>query len=573
MRYYLHNWIKYILVKTEIIKIINIWREIKRIWVQKDIIANDIKITKQELAKTKCSDSPPNNKTILIINLSTLISQAKTDSLLSRYLMERGTQICVITYKKHIINEKYYKLFGINHIIYLEDYFQYNKIKRYYAEARELCKNYEYSELKQAKYKGTYELGKQVLTSIGRKSKKGKESWNAIEMRSIVLEKMIEGMQIYDAMEAIIEKHKPAQAIMNEIFYLECSACANALIDHSVPIIQYISDSDRKSIIMKKRTSQENLRDHPMAMSKEIFNKILEQPFSEEQSLKIKEKILEPYISGKEINQNNKKIKTKQEVYEQLGLDKEKKNVVIYSHVLWDANMFYGKDLYEDFEEWFVETIRTACRNPAVNWIVKMHPANVWKNPRGEKCREMELIEENFDSLPPNFFLIKPDTDINTYSFFEITDCAVTVRGTIGMELPCLGIPVLTAGTGRYSGLGFTLDSATKEEYEERLLNVQNYEKLKTEDISKARKYVYAIKKLVPYQFEGVKYSYNTHLGINHPFITQCAIEVNSGDKFWNNSEARRFCDWALEANDLDSVDFSRIRLSNSSQFEKKDLL
>ena len=41
--------------------------------------------------------------------------------------------------------------------------------------------------------------------------------------------------------------------------------------------------------------------------------------------------------------------------------------------------MFYGSDLFDDQEEWFVETVRAACENDRVNWIIKLHPANVWK--------------------------------------------------------------------------------------------------------------------------------------------------------------------------------------------------
>ena len=36
--------------------------------------------------------------------------------------------------------------------------------------------------------------------------------------------------------------------------------------------------------------------------------------------------------------------------------------------------MFYGRDLFADQEEWFVETVRAAAANDAVNWVVKLHP-------------------------------------------------------------------------------------------------------------------------------------------------------------------------------------------------------
>src|SRR5207237_9778600 len=87
-----------------------------------------------------------------------------------------------------------------------------------------------------------------------------------------------------------------------------------------------------------------------------------------------------------------------------LGLDPAKKTAVVFSHILWDANMFYGDDLFADQEEWFVETVRAASENPRVNWIVKLHPANVWKLRREGLAGELDeerAIRERLGKLPP----------------------------------------------------------------------------------------------------------------------------------------------------------------------------
>ena len=52
--------------------------------------------------------------------------------------------------------------------------------------------------------------------------------------------------------------------------------------------------------------------------------------------------------------------------------------------------MFFGRDLFDDQEHWFIESVRGACANDRVNWIVKLHPANVWKRqarPRQRRAR------------------------------------------------------------------------------------------------------------------------------------------------------------------------------------------
>src|SRR5207244_8892059 len=156
------------------------------------------------------------------------------------------------------------------------------------------------------------------------------------------------------------------------------------------------------------------------------------------------------------------------EVLTDLGLDLGKKTAVVFSHILWDANMFYGEDLFADQEEWFVETVRAAVEDPRVNWIVKLHPANVWKLRReglGGELDEERAIAEGIGSLPAHVAVLRPEGEISTRSVFEAADYGITIRGSVGFELPCLGVPVLTAGTGLYGGRGFTDDSASTRQY------------------------------------------------------------------------------------------------------------
>jgi hypothetical protein len=53
----------------------------------------------------------------------------------------------------------------------------------------------------------------------------------------------------------------------------------------------------------------------------------------------------------------------------------------------------------------------------------------------------------------------------------------------VGIEAALHGIPVVTAGTGRYDRRGFTLDSSSREEYLDKLANLQSYARLTSEQI------------------------------------------------------------------------------------------
>ena len=173
--------------------------------------------------------------------------------------------------------------------------------------------------------------------------------------------------------------------------------------------------------------------------------------------------------------------------------------------------MFFGRDLFADQEEWFVETVKAAAANDRVNWIVKLHPANVWKRRRDGVVGELDehvAIREQVGALPAHVKLLDPDTEISTWSLFAVTDYGVTIRGSVGFELPCFGKPALTAGTGFYSGRGFTVDSDSREQYLARLASVQELEPPAPDAVELARRHAHALFRLRQTRFTSYRSVY-----------------------------------------------------------------
>src|SRR5437764_1483727 len=230
-------------------------------------------------------------------------------------------------------------------------------------------------------------------------------------------------------------------------------------------------------------------RGHPRSLSDPSWETVRRMPWTPERDRELDDEFAKRYGNAWALSrriQGWTTDRSREEVMDALGLDPAKKTAVLYSHILWDANMFYGEDLFADQEEWFVETVRAAASNPRVNWIVKLHPANVWKLKR-EGLEEVRDEEDALRDLPPHVAVVPPDSDLSTRSIFGVTDYAITIRGSVGFELPCFGVPVLTAGTGFYSGRGFTIDSATSEEYLRRLGAIERIPPLSPESVEPAR--------------------------------------------------------------------------------------
>ena len=254
-------------------------------------------------------------------------------------------------------------------------------------------------------------------------------------------------------------------------------------------------------------------------------------------------------------NQPNIKYFDQSRISNILNINNNNKKIVcIFSPVLWDANLFYGQDIFNDFEDWLIQTIRAAICNTNVIWLLKLHPANIWKLKRSNLdpnlLSELEIINKEFGNLPKHIIILKPDCGISTLSLFNYIDIGITVRGTAGMELPCFGKLTLTAGTGRYSDLGFTNDSKTKDEYLNKILNIQNLPKMTEEQIIFAKKHAY-------FSFYSRGWKMETYvskfLKINtgsHPLDHDLVLNKNNQDY----KDLKQFSNW-VDSNNVDYFD------------------
>ena len=216
-----------------------------------------------------------------------------------------------------------------------------------------------------------------------------------------------------------------------------------------------------------------------------------------------------------------------------------------FFYSLRDKLMYLTQDTSAVLEE-KVGLEDDAKENHNVNWILKIHPANKWRNELesiNEKSLEEVLVKNLFKKLPENIFILDADTDVSTYSLFKFIDFGLTVRGTVGCELSCFGIPVFTAGTGRYSHQGFTIDSNNKNDYKRKIKNIHNYKRLSKKQVKRAKVYSYGslIARSIPMDGIEIKYNLNNFMGIYHSDVFFKNIKVKELVK---KVDLRLFLDW-----------------------------
>lgn len=497
------------------------------------------------------------DKIALFLSISDWIYEAKTEAMLALGLKMNGWRIVVLMSKRAIWARRYYELFGINNFIYFEDINLEEQIKKECKEEANqfLHRSLTFQLVKSWKYRGAW-IGPQIIATVSRHLRKGKPDLNDELIKKNIISILPETLQTVKNAEVILAKLKPRLVLLNEANYSSAGPITDVAIKKRIDVIQFVQPH-RDDALIFKRLNQQTRRFHPNSISSESMKLAKKINWTQNYEAELEEEFNCRYKGKWFLQSRNQpcvKQKSKQEIINTLKLDPSKKIAGIFSHVLWDANLFYGEDLFEDYGDWFVQTVKAACENKNINWIVKLHPANLWKRDREKasgELSELSLIKRHVGELPAHVKLLYPDTEISTKSLFESIDYGITVRGTVGVELPCFGVLTFTAGTGRYSGLGFTNDSRTKEEYLKKIKDIQKYIGMTKKQIELAKKHAYFLFRCRPWQMKSFKPIFKSIKKGTHPLDHNLLFKVNSFEEIRANQDLDKFAKWA-ETKEID---------------------
>lgn len=305
--------------------------------------------------------------------------------------------------------------------------------------------------------------------------------------------------------EKIISEFKPDLLLITHNCYSTFSPFFNTFLKHNIPVALTVLSAVGTGMVCGRlytslAASEEEIRRHPLAFTDETWASLL-LGYGDKAEEEV-DAYLKMRFAGEALTFNgdyhkfttrllNDQIRTKLSI----SIEDQRKTALIAAHLLWDDPGFKG--IFRDYEIWIRNTLMTACENPNVIWIVKSHPA---ESHIGTHRTVKQIVNEIFeDALPDHIRFLDSTTDINTYSLIDFADVIVTVRGTIGFEAGCKGKKVVNAGHGPYSGLGFSLECESENEYRHCLLNIHQLNtELSNEEIHLARVglYGYLIKKM-----------------------------------------------------------------------------
>jgi hypothetical protein len=516
------------------------------------ILEADVRRLRREHGDAFRAHDSASGRVALIVSLTEFVYQLKLEGLLGAALRQHGLRPLVLVQPGSWIPRKYFESFGITDLVELGDYLTEDMEREAEREAAKILGGRPtFAELRGLTFRGAA-IGRNVLATVSRALHEGAVDLGEPRIRAKLAELLPRTLAATLAAERLLDDLGPELVLFLERNYAAEAPISEVALVRGANVVQFIS-GPRNDTLVCKRFTRETRRVHPRSLSDESWQRVQRMPWTGEHDRALDEDFEHLYGSVSA---------PRDDLLRALGLDPGKKTAVVYSHILWDANMFYGEDLFSDQHEWFVATLRAAAANDRVNWIVKLHPANRWKRRREGMegpSDEEKAIREVLGKLPPHIALLQPESEISTGSIFGLTDVGITIRGSVGYELPCFGVPVLTAGTGFYSGLGFTVDSASAADYLARLEAVERTFPLRPEQVELARRHAYALFRLRPMRFSSFTAERRPLPEMGHPLDHDIELHLRTREDFESAKDLRRFAGWATGSRELDYLELEGV--------------
>lgn len=174
----------------------------------------------------------------------------------------------------------------------------------------------------------------------------------------------------------------------------------------------------------------------------------------------------------------------------ELGLNPGKPTIGLLTNVVWDAQLHFKANAFSNMLEWITETIKYFSDRKDLQLVIRVHPAEIRGTVKSRQ-RVVDEINKKILELPPNIFIIGPDSPISTYAAMEACDSVIIFGTKTGVELIARGIPVIVAGEAWVRNKGLTSDANSKKEYFEILDSLPFRKRLDREKVIQARKYAH----------------------------------------------------------------------------------
>ena len=147
------------------------------------------------------------------------------------------------------------------------------------------------------------------------------------------------------------------------------------------------------------------------------------------------------------------------ELAQSMQLDPERPKALFMLHAFPDANHFSPGLLFDDFYDWYRQTLDIALDLTNFDWLVKLHPNLAYytdDTSPAALAMEVSARHSHVHLVPEN---------LHTACLAELSTFLITVNGKAGLEFAGCGVPVVLGGRGFFAGNGFSEEPRGIDDY------------------------------------------------------------------------------------------------------------
>jgi len=175
------------------------------------------------------------------------------------------------------------------------------------------------------------------------------------------------------------------------------------------------------------------------------------------------------------------------------GLDWKKPVVGMLTNVVWDAQLHYPANAFDNMIDWVLKTIVYFSRRPDLQLLIRVHPGELAPPGGSTKSRQpiVEEIRKAFPTLPANVFIVGPESPLSTYEAMDRCNAVIIYGTKTGVELTSTGSHVIVAGEAWIRNKGVTADAISEESYFAQLDALPRKQQTDEALVRRARQYAY----------------------------------------------------------------------------------
>jgi hypothetical protein len=327
-------------------------------------------------------------------------------------------------------------------------------------------------------------VGEHAFASVMRATLRGTLLDNE-ESRWLFQRYLIAAIMVVDLTERIFAETRPDRVVAVHGIYVTHGTICEVARKHGIPVVVYGTPYRMNTIWLSHHDT--------------YHRTLISEPTSAWESIEMtpeRSRLVDDYLGSKRFGgrdyaaYHTDAVNDADVLRRELKLAPDRPIVSAFTNVLWDAQLFYKHNAFENMLDWLFETIRYFARRPDVQLVIRIHPAEA-KGTMPTNQPLLAEIQQAFPTLPANVRVIPPESNLSSYTLAEMSCAALIYGARMGVELAALGTPLVVAGETFNRRKGYSYDVETRDEYFSLLDRVTELPRNSAEMVERARKYAY----------------------------------------------------------------------------------